>query len=173
MAAFSIYTPPDQIDKTRLAPGGFGTTLGVTIPSMVLGSFADTATNAGRTYFCEVNVQWPVTITGVMYWGGSVSSGNIQTALYNAAGSRLALSASVAQVGNTIKSRVPFSAPIAIPQGTYFAAIGTTATGKLYMATGVGVCTYVEGTAGVPPTTFTVADSGAGLLFAMPYLALY
>jgi hypothetical protein len=170
MAAFSIYTPPDQIDKTRLAPGGFGTIFGTVFFPPYIGATADTASAANRMYYAEVSVPWPVTVTGVTVANGSAPAGNLQTALYDATGNQLAISAAVAQAGVLARQKVPFTAPKALAQGTYIISVSTSGAGKLMCSQIMGAAGFLNGYP--PPATFAVADY-TSLLVVIAVMGLY
>jgi hypothetical protein len=168
--SFSIFTPPGLIDKTQLSPGGLGTAFGTVFFPPYIGATTDTASAANRLYYAEVTVPWPITATGVSVANGSAPAGNIQTALYDATGTQLALSAAVTQTGVLARQKVPFAAPVAIPQGTYFIAVGTSGTGKL-------MCSQIMGAAGFatgypPPAPLTVGDY-TSLLVVIAVMGLY
>jgi hypothetical protein len=170
--SFSLLTTPGPVDKTMLAPGGFGNAFGNVFFPPYIGATTDTASAALRMYYAEVHVPWPVTVTGIAVANGSAPAGNLQTALYDASGNRLALSASVAQAGVLGRQKVPFSAPVDIPQGTYFIAVATTSTGKLMTSQFMGAGGFVGVTNSIPPATIVPADY-TSLLVTLAVMGLY
>lgn len=160
------------VAKTDLTPGGFGTAFGVHFPGLFIGAATDTAV-AITTYFAEVNVPWPVSIQGVGYWVGTAQAGLVRSALYDAAGTRLAKStAGEAQSATFIRQVVEFDAPVAVPAGTYFAALGfTSATAKAMFAGLIGGGGSTATGAGDPPATIVPSDA-PGVLAPLPAMTL-
>jgi microcystin-dependent protein len=77
-------------------------------------------------YVCEVFIPSNVTLTGVApFWGGA-TNGNAKVALFNSAGTRVALSASTNVSGHTVDdyTRIAFSATYAaVGPATYYVGI--------------------------------------------------
>jgi microcystin-dependent protein len=77
-------------------------------------------------YVCEVFIPSNVTLTGVApFWGGA-TNGNAKVALFNSAGTRVALSASTDVSGHTVDdyTRIAFSATYAaVGPATYYVGI--------------------------------------------------
>jgi len=146
--------------------------------SVPIGSvaYASMGTNttlvAGTIYWSEIEVERPVTLTGIAVLNGAtVGTDNGLVALYDTNGAVVANSAlagAVAAGANTFQAR-DFTAPVAVQPGRYFVAYqsnGTTATLRT-----IAVSTFIDSltasatgtfgtlTALTVPTTIT-ADKG-------------
>jgi hypothetical protein len=74
--------------------------------------------------YCEVHVLNASTLTGIGYWVGGVSAGNVRSALYESAGNRVAnRTTNVAQAAINTFQQVAFDSTYAATPGVYFAAI--------------------------------------------------
>lgn len=140
-------------------------------PEPNLGSFysalhagaASTAVGfANIGYYHEVKVLSKRPITGIAYWTGTgAASGNVRSALYNSAGTKVAdRTSDLAQAGASTFQQVAFDAVYTPPLiGTYFAEIwfsSSAATALLAkMFCPAGAATNAGGTHSsiTPPTT--------------------
>lgn len=118
----------------------------------------ETTRVANTIYIVAINVMIPCTLTGIQVGNGSTVSGNILVGLYNAAGTtKLAASASTAQSGTFGVQLIPFSSPLAVQPGTYFATyVIDNAVGHVYC--GDATCDSGANTQGsfTLPTAITV-----------------
>lgn len=129
----------------------------------------DTAVVVTEIYVAEILVQVTCQATGVAAMWGSATEGNAKVMLFDAAGNRLAISASTDVSGYTADSygsNIPFAAPVVLDPGTYYIGVmgdsssnklnthilGAFGAGKIIgkaYATESGYATIT------PPTTFT------------------
>lgn len=96
--------------------------LGTYFAPGVLSGPAGTAVTADRVYYCGVVVPVSATLTGIRCNGSSGATGTVRSALYNAAGTRVANATSGLTVTNN-PMEVPFDAPYAAVPGLYFMAV--------------------------------------------------
>lgn len=82
-----------------------------------------TTRTANQVYYQGVNIALPCTITGISIYNGSTATGNILVALYNSAGTQVAVSASTAQSGTQAIQSIPFTGTYAAVPGLYYLAI--------------------------------------------------
>lgn len=94
---------------TWYAPSNFGNNGEVTVAE-------------NQVYFVQVQVLGNATLTGITCFVTSVAVGNVRSALYNAAGERVA-NRSTAQLVTTVFQKVPFTATYAAAPGIYFMAL--------------------------------------------------
>lgn len=128
------------VTTSMLAAGGFGSSLGNTISPHFLGTPASTSMASGNlgfgtSFYIQVDIPWPRTITGVGYFVGSArDSSNVMAAgIYSAAGTFLARSStSVAQPATSQQHLVPFDSPYAAAAGTYFIGLGSSSSSGTY-----------------------------------------
>lgn len=134
----------------------------------------DTTPVAGTTYVAEVYVPRNCAVTGVSVFNGTVASGNITVALYNASGALIAKSASTAMSGTTVMQNVPLTAAINIlgPATYYLEQQIDNTTGRIRTwpvgAFGASSATGSYGTVPTtltPPTTFTASVGPIGSLY--------
>lgn len=175
-AAIKFTTPPTayQVTSSMLTPGGFGTAFGLSLGPRIYGALSDSAATANNAYFVEVDVPWPVTITGVRYEVGTTGgAGTVQCGIYSAAGNRLAYNSTpVAGAAAFNLQKVPFDAPYAAAQGTYYAVSVWTSASQKFTA-GIVFCSATSRASSAPlPTSFTPAD-GVGSLASYPVLTFY
>lgn len=127
----------------------------------------DTTPVVTETYIAELLVPKAVRATGFGMFNGSAVAGNVKAILYNKDGKVVASSASTAQSGTDAFQRVPFSAAVNLPAGTYYVGLQFNNTSARFNSHPVGnfgaskKTGEVFGTATTitPPTTFT-ADLG-------------
>jgi hypothetical protein len=124
-------------------------------------------------FVAEIYVPHPVYVTGFALFNGSAVTDDVMVQLYSATGKRIVKSASTLQAGTDALQRVPFSAPVKLPAGTYYVGVqvdGTTsrlnchvlANGGTVKKTGQVYGTFVDFT---PPTTFTASVGPMGALY--------
>lgn len=175
-AAIKFTTPPTAyaVTSAMLTPGGFGTAFGISLGPRIYGALGDTAVVANQAYCVEVDVPWPVNITGIRYEVGTAGgAGTVQCGIYSAAGTRLAYNSTpVTGAGAFYLQKVAFDAPYAAAQGTYYAvAVWTSASQKV--TTGIVFCSATTRVSSAPlPASFTPAD-GVGSLASYPVLTFY
>lgn len=143
------------------------------VPAILTTSGTNSATNtAGTVYLAEIFVPNNKSVTGVAIWNGTAVAGNGKMALYDSAGTRVAISDSTAMSGTTAYQLIPFTGgPLAVSgPATYFIgaiyddtshdlrghAVGSFATGTDAGNTYATDSTFATVTV---PTTFT-ADIG-------------
>ena len=109
---------------------------------------------ANSLYMATLQIEAPVTLTGVIFGNAGTANGNVNVGLYNQLGTTLlASSGSVAQTGTWQPQVVPFSAPVALTQGIYIIAIipsSSTATFLLAWAYSYSLAVTV-GSFSMPP----------------------
>jgi hypothetical protein len=115
------------------------TNIGTHFHPFYLGSASASGANNANSLFLEaITVPWGVTLTGIKYYVGSVSNGNVKVGLYNSAGTLVASSGSVAQATANNLQAVPFSSTYAAKQGLYYIGIvNSSATGTYWLNNGV------------------------------------
>ena len=97
-----------------------------------------------------------MTLTGIRYRVGTTPTGNVQVALYNAAGtSRLAASASAAQSTANTFQNVAFTSTVAVSPGSYWAVIQCSAACQLWKVRQLTPTSAVNPGSFTLPTTIT------------------
>jgi hypothetical protein len=118
-------------------------------------------------YFAQVAVPFKFTLTGVAYRLANTAAGNIRSALYNAAGTRVANKTSnvVVSGGSNVTQGVAFDATYVAEPGIYFVAlVFSTASPEVYNGTYLCPSSSVAGPgSGATATSITPpAITGAG-----------
>lgn len=133
----------------------------------------DTTPVVTETYIAELLVPKGVRATGFALFNGSAVAGNVKAILYNKDGVVVASSASTAQSGTDAFQRLPFSAAVNLPAGTYYigvqcnntsARINTHPIGNFGASKKTGEV-YGTATTITPPTTFTANLGPMGGLY--------
>ncbi len=126
----------------------------------------DTTPVVTEAYVAEVYTAHAKTVNGVAILNGSLVAGNVWVALYDANGVLVGscAAAGVAQAGAAGYQNIPFTAPVRIPNGSYYAVVAFNNVGARFRSHLLGVfgagkwTGQVFGTAPVGqtvPTTFT------------------
>lgn len=126
-----------------------------------------------ETYIAEVYIPEASRVTGFASFQGSVAAGNCVVALYDNFGRPVARSASTAVVGTDAFQRVPFTAPVNCPPGTYYVGIQYNNTSNRNNNHPIGNFGAGKKTGEVfgtittitPPTTFTANQGPMGGLY--------
>lgn len=89
-----------------------------------VGASASSTGLANLQYDAMVVVTARALLTGIGYWVGSTAAGNVRSALYNAAGTKIAdKTSNVAQAAANSFQPVPFDSTLWVPAGVYFGSI--------------------------------------------------
>lgn len=124
-------------------------------------------------FVVEFTIEAPKLVTGFANFNGSAVAGNIQAQLYDVNGKKLAVTASTLAAGTDALQRVPWTAPIKLPAGTYYVGVQCNNTGMRLNCHPVGNCYTVKKTAQVygtfvvftPGTAFTASVGPMGALY--------
>lgn len=112
-------------------------------------------------------------LTGIKYCVGATASGNVIVALYDAAGNRVAQSASTAQGATNAVQAVPFTAPVTLTQGRYFVAmIFSSATATAFMGAPIGPSKIV-GQGGFSAPASTAVPGATEIAIQLPIMTAY
>lgn len=138
------------------------------------------AAAANAMYFVQVQIPVATTLTGLRYRKGTGTvAANVIGALYNSAGTRVAVSGTVA-AGTTASAQVqlPFSGTYAAAPGLYYMAIiGSSTSADFYgwaTAEYLGPATTATQGSFATPTTFTPpANTAAAAAAAIPMMSTY
>lgn len=111
---------------SRAAPN-----LGTRFTNPVINDTSAAFSFANLYSFAELLIPAFTTITGLIYWVGSTSNGNVISGLHDAAGNKIAFrTTGVAQATAGHVQKVDFDAPVAVSPGKYIGGIaGSSGTG--------------------------------------------
>ena len=176
LSALSPVSAAQVINDVLVVTGGIQ--LSATLPTTAPCRLDETGDTSGQittdgvdstpvitqVYIGEARVDKNCLATGVAVFNGSVASGNIKVALFDANGGIVAVSASTAMSGTTAYQLIPFTAPIAIVgPSRYFIGEFIDNTTARFRTFGIGAFaatiqtgqTYATGfTTITPPTAF-------------------
>jgi hypothetical protein len=115
-------------------------------------------TFANNLAYAQVQVLNPSTLTGIGYWVGGTSAGNVRCALYDSAGNRVAnRTSNLAQAAINTFQKVAFDSTYVAAPGIYFAAvIFNTATATLVAGKGLSPAGGAIQGGFTTPSTITV-----------------
>lgn len=121
---------------------------------LLCGARASAAPGANTLTTGRITVPWGTTLTGVGYFVGTVSNGNVLTALWDGDGALLASRSGVlAQGSANTAQQVAFDSPEVVPAGFYHIGILlSSATGTFYGAVGNSPSKLIS------PGGFTIPD---------------
>lgn len=133
-----------------------------------------TAPGAKAMCFLPVKISQKITLTGITYEVGTVSSGKVIGAIYNSSGTRLQESESATQLTAEFFQRLPFKATLETAPGIYWLGLlaegaATTFEGAFQMSP------WSKATQGefVTPASFTPPTELNNTGAKAPYLATY
>jgi hypothetical protein len=128
-----------------------------------------TTSVANSQYIVPVVVPFAQTLTGISFLNGATVNGNIYVALYNSAGTQVAVSATTAQAVTYTVQFVPFTSTyLAVTPGIYYMTIiSTSSTSTFGFGNVLGSHTTIVASVGTPPSTITVPFYGGSQVPAM------
>lgn len=142
-------------------------------PAIATTSGSNLDTVATVVYIAEIQVPFPVAVTGIAVFNGTAAAGNTKVGLADVTGAVIATSAAVAASGNTAYQRIPFTEVEYLQPGTYYVLVFNDATGDIRThtvgnfgaASQTGQVFATGFTTITPPTTFTTAVGPIATLY--------
>lgn len=87
------------------------------------GSIYESTQTANQIYFARLTIPVAFSVTGLRIDNGGTVAGNVLVALFNASGTQVASSGSIAMSGTYYFQDYPFTTPFFAPPGDYYPAM--------------------------------------------------
>lgn len=116
-------------DSTQADGLKWGVDLGTYFSIPYIGALTATAGGANTLRYGSLPIPERSTLTGIFVLNSGTVNGNLIVALYDATGTRLAVSASTAQAGANAFQKVPFTGTATVKPGVYILSVMNSGTG--------------------------------------------